>query len=182
MKKIKIGEDKAGALRYQRESEAKIQQLEQLCEKLNEFVTIDIAELLKADAIQYFIKLFQDKYENEFPSIVPLDKRLQLSGINIDKLDEEFNRINEMEGDIEFNNGLLTAKAIDFNHYIEDKGEIKRYEAVNRFIEALKEFRSETGCYYSALQLCRVFPQHLTFDSSKNWLIPSPNFYKIRKK
>jgi hypothetical protein len=146
MKKIVIGKDTHGENTYRVCLESKKKRFNELLSYCNQFVLMDDINAFSESPKDYFLNAFDERYKNEFPPIVTLDKRLELSNIDIQKigrLESEFYAI-KIEN---FDPVKLSAPEPDFNIYARDKEAVKRYENTKALCDLLNELRNEFQVY-----------------------------------
>jgi hypothetical protein len=145
-KKLAIGKDTHAENTFKTNLEGKKSRFNELLSYCNQFVLMDDINAFSENPKEYFINAFKERYENEFPAIVTLDKRLELSNIDIQKigrLESEYKQI-EITG---FDPLTLSAPEPDFNIYAIDKEAVKRYENTKILCDLLNELRNEFQVY-----------------------------------
>ncbi len=145
-KKLAIGKDTHAENTFKTNLEGKKSRFNELLSYCNQFVLMDDINAFSESPKEYFINAFNTKYENDFPPIVTLDKRLELCGIDIHKigrLESEFHAI-KIEN---FDPVKLSALEPDFNIYAIDKEAVKRYENTKILCDLLNELRNEFQVY-----------------------------------
>ena len=146
MKKIVIGKDTHGENTYRVCLESKKKRFNELLSYCNQFVLMDDINAFSESPKDYFLNAFDERYKNEFPPIVTLDKRLELSNIDIQKigrLESEFHAI-KIEN---FDPVKLNAPEPDFNIYAVNSEAVSRYENTKKLCDLLNELRNEFQVY-----------------------------------
>lgn len=146
MKKTVIGKDTHAENVFKTSLESKKERFNELLSYCNQFVLIDDINAFSESPKNYFINAFDERYKNEFPPIVTLEKRLELSNIDIQKigrLESEFHAI-KIEN---FNPVKLNAPEPDFNIYALNTEAVTRYEKTKALCELLNELRNENQVY-----------------------------------
>lgn len=148
MKKTIIGKDSHAETIFKTNLDSKIKRFSELLDYCNQFLLIKDLNAFSEKPKQYFLNAFDEKYKNEFPPIVTLEKKLELCNIDIQKitrLEAEYKQI-EITG---FEPLTLSAQEPDFNIYANDKEAVTRYEKTKILCDLLNELR-ETNQVYPA--------------------------------
>lgn len=174
MKKIKIATDTTAENEYRNKVQVKSDTFNELLDYCIKFVSINDLSAFADNPKQHFLTAFDERYKDEFPAIVPLEKRLELSGIELHKIESlqtKFKSI-EVEGyDIIKGN----APKIDFGIYATTSEQIKRYEISKKLCEALKELK-ESGVYTQMGIVNNGLSGVFDMDWSEGVLTPSIRF------
>jgi hypothetical protein len=142
MKKTIIGIDTHAQNLYLTNVEAKKKRFEELLSYCQQFISIDDLNAFSEAPKNYFINTFDERYKNEFPPIVTLEKRLELSNVDIQKigrLESEFHAI-QIDN---FNPITLEAPDKNFNIYAINSEAVTRYEKTKALCDLLNDLRSE---------------------------------------
>lgn len=146
MKKIVIGKDTNAENTFRTNLESKKKLFNELLSYCNQFVLMDDINAFSEAPKNYFINAFKDRYENEFPAIVTLDKRLELCNIDIQKIGRLESEFHSIKID-NFDPVKLNAPEPDFNIYAVNSEAVKRYEKTKTLCELLNELRTEFQVY-----------------------------------
>jgi len=146
MKKIAIGVDTNKENEYITNVEAKKKRFEELLSYCQQFVPIEDIKAFSEAPKNYFINAFDERYKNEFPPIVALDKRLELSNVDIQKVGRLESEYHAIQID-NFNPVTLSAPDKDFNIYAIDPEAEKRYKKTKALCDLLNDLRSEFQVY-----------------------------------
>jgi hypothetical protein len=142
MKKIAIGVDTHKQNEYRINVEAKKKRFEELLTYCQQFISIEDIKAFSEAPKNYFINAFDERYKNEFPPIVSLDKRLELSNVDIQKVGRLESEYHAIQID-NFNPVTLSAPDKDFNIYAIDPEAEKRYKKTKALCDLLNDLRSE---------------------------------------
>ena len=146
MKKVIIGKDTHTEKTFTINLESKKKRFNDLLSYCQQFVLMDDINAFSENPKEYFINAFNTKYENDFPPIVTLEKKLELCGIDIHKigrLESEFHTI-KIEN---FNPVKLNAPEPDFSIYAVNSEAVSRYEKTKKLCDLLNELRTENTIY-----------------------------------
>lgn len=146
MKKTVIGKDTNAENIFRTNLEGKKKLFNELLSYCNQFVLMDDINAFSEAPKSYFLNVFDERYKNEFPPIVTLEKRLELCNIDIQKigrLESEFHAI-QIEN---FDAVKLNAPEPDFNIYAVNSEAVSRYEKTKALCELLNELRTEFQVY-----------------------------------
>jgi hypothetical protein len=146
MKKIVIGVDTHKENEYRINVEAKKERFQTLLDYCQQFVPIEDIKAFSEAPKNYFINAFDERYKNEFPPIVALDKRLELSNVDIQKVGRLESEYHAIQID-NFNPVTLSAPDKDFNIYAIDPEAEKRYKKTKALCDLLNDLRSEFQVY-----------------------------------
>lgn len=153
--------------------QAKINAFKQLFSYCQQFVPITDTKAFNEAPRSFFINEFTKEYKGQFPKIVTIEKQLELSGIELHKI--EFLQSKYLEISLSnFDVDTLSAPQPDFFIYCIDSDAEKRYFQTKKFIDLLNEFRNE----YT------VFPANIingcngaiSFDFGRNKFVLNINF------
>lgn len=146
MKKIAIGVDTHKQNEYITNVEAKKKRCQTLLDYCQQFVPIEDIKAFSEAPKNYFINAFDERYKNEFPPIVALDKRLELSNVDIQKVGRLESEYHAIQID-NFNPVTLSAPDKDFNIYAINSEAVTRYEKTKKLCDLLNDLRSEFQVY-----------------------------------
>lgn len=146
MKKVIIGRNVDAEKSFTINLEGKKERLEALLEYMQGFIDIKDFEFLESNIKNHFIESFEEKYRSDFPPIVNLEKRLELCGVDIQKLDKlisDYNAI-QVQG---FNAKTRTAPKPNFDIYANDETAVNRYESTKKLCDILNDLRTSQTIY-----------------------------------
>lgn len=145
-KKIIIGKDTNAENTFRTNLEDKKKLFNELLSYCNQFVLMDDINAFSEAPKNYFLNAFDERYKNEFPPIVTMDKRLELCNIDIQKIERLESEFNAIQID-NFDAVKLNAPEPDFNIYAKDKEAVSRYEKTKKLCDLLNELRTEFQVY-----------------------------------
>jgi hypothetical protein len=153
------------------DADIKIKTFNELFEYCAQFVHLKDIKLFEANAYDYFIQLFNDKYRNEFPSIVGLEKMLELSSVNCSKiksLEQKYKSI-----DIHIDIDTMQPTISDCNIYATTQKQIDLHKIALELITALDKLK-ETGHHFWNGQICQASGNLITIDfANSSKFVPS---------
>lgn len=135
------------------------------CEK---FVKIKDIKVFQENIFQEFIRLFIEKYRNEFPLIVSDEKMFDLAEVDLKKirtLETQFNEIIIDGYDAETN----TYKEVDFSIKTTNENQKNEFIKLDKFTKVLNENRSilrSGAMYYN--QLSQILNNSIVYDHTNN--------------
>jgi len=146
MKKIIIGVDSHKENEYITSINAKISRFTALLDYCNQFISIDDINAFSEAPNEYFKKAFNDKTQNDFPSLVDYAKRLELCNISQAKIYELESNYKAIQIE-NFDPVKLEAPEKDFNIYAIDSEAEKRYKKTKTLCQLLNDLRNEFQVY-----------------------------------
>ena len=173
MKKIVIGVDTHKQNEYITQLEAKKKRFQTLLDYCQQFVPIEDIKAFSEAPKNYFINAFDERYKNEFPPIVALDKRLELSNVDIQKVGRLESEYHAIQID-NFNPVTLSAPDKDFNIYAIDSEAEKRYKKTKALCDLLNDLRSEYQVYPA--NVIQGVTGAIGFNFQKNKFVINVNF------
>jgi len=132
---IIISRDTAREDAYKRDLDAKRRDLTALDEYCSTFVSIEDKTILFKDFKETFLKMFYDKYASQFPSIVTLQKMIEFSSVDMDKIETLCKNIESIKIDLDENFHQLSE--VDFNIYTKTQKENLLYATMKRLCQDL---------------------------------------------
>jgi len=153
--------------------DAKITAFNGLLSYCQQFVPIiDIKQFSEAPK-SIFLSEFTKEYKDQFPKIVTVEKQLELSGIELHKIDfleSKYLEISLPNFDVE----TLTAPQPDFRIYCVDNEAEKRYSQTKKIVDLLNEFRNEYTIFPA--NLVNGLNGIISFDFGQNKFVLNINF------
>jgi hypothetical protein len=117
-----------------------------------------------------FERLFKEQTQGAFNKAILLEKRYELVGFQLHKLQAFSSAYKSI--DIKLNSELDAVEKVDFNIYLTDATEIKKYKAKEKFINDLYDYQKSGGEFKSALIL-KALPLQFIYNYSSNEIKPS---------
>jgi len=153
--------------------QAKISTFNGLLSYCQQFILItDIKAFSEAPKL-FFISEFTKEYKGQFPKIVTIEKQLELSGIELHKIESLESKYLGISLPT-FNVETLSAPHPDFNIYCLDNEAEKRYFQTTKIINLLNEFRAENTCYPA--NLVNGLNGSISFDFGQNKFVINISF------
>ena len=172
-KKTVIGINTHAKELFEATLQAKISAFNGLLSYCQQFVPITDIKAFSEAPKNIFINEFTKEFKGQFPKLVTLEKQLELSGIELHKiesLESKYLEISLPNFDVE----TLTAPQPDFNIYCVDSEAEKRYSQTTKIVDLLNEFRSEYTCYPA--NLINGLNVAISFDFGQNKFTTNINF------
>jgi hypothetical protein len=172
-KKTVIGINTHAKELFEATLQAKISAFNGLLSYCQHFVLITDIKAFSEAPKSIFLNEFTKEYKGQFPKIVTLEKQLELSGIELHKiefLESKYLEINLPTFDVE----TLTAPQPDCQIYCVDSAAEKRYSQTTKIVDLLNEFRNEFTCYPA--NLINGLNGSISFDFGQNKFITNINF------
>jgi len=136
MKRVKIWTDTKGKRNYEKAVLAKILLFERGLKYCEGYAPIKDKRAFYDNFLLGFEKAFKSKYSDKFPDLIPVEKQIELTGIDLEPLraiHREF-----IQNKTVFNPKNLEPTLPEFDTYITNPEEIERYEACKDFIAAIE--------------------------------------------
>lgn len=173
--KIIVGKNTESEKRYLSDVEAKINAFNDVLEYCEQYVPIEDKQAFERDILGYFIEAF-DKFPNDLPRIISIDKRLELMDISQHKLQALSNKYYSFS-DVELDIDTMEAVNVpDFNVYLEGKEKIERWNKLQLFIQVIDELK-ELGIIIYPVPVSQASSQAVVFDFKENRL--KPNYHYV---
>lgn len=169
---IIIGKDKAREDAYKRDLEAKRRDLTALDEYCSTFVSIEDKTILFKDFKETFLKMFYDKYHSQFPSIVTLQKMIEFSSVDMDKIETLCRNIESIKIDLDETFSPLSE--IDFNIYTKNQKENLLYATMKRVCQDLDTL-SNNGVRLHPMSIQNGTMQTIKYDWKTQSMQPNLN-------
>lgn len=169
--RLQIGTNTHARVEHQRKLKAKINAFNELYQYVNTWIVVEDKEAFIENVSEYFKEQFQHFYAKTFNGKVPYSKRLEMFDIDLEKiksLEREFKSYN-IPLDLET---MRPTKEYDFNLYLTNSEQIKRYKLGLKLISTLKEFEAQ-GVPLDAYYLGLGFKQFVTYKPSERGLVPT---------
>lgn len=169
--RYKVGYNDHARIEHERLLKVKISAFNELLAYCEQWITITDKHALTTNVCEYFKDQFQSRYFKEFSKLVSYSKRLELFDIDLGKiksLENQFKAIN-IPLDLET---LTPLTDYDFNIYLTDPEEIKRFQIGEKLINSLKEFEA-LGVPMDFFHLGLGFKLFVNYNPSKRCLIPT---------
>ena len=135
-----IGKDTAREDAYKRDLNAKRNDLSALYEYCSRFIEIEDKTILFRNFKETFLKLFYDKYQSQFPSIVTLEKMLDFASVDMQKIETLAKSIEAIN--IELNSDFEPIKDIDFNIYTKTQKENLLFATMKRLCQDIDTLKN----------------------------------------
>jgi hypothetical protein len=142
------------------------------CEK---YIEIKDKNKYKGSLFNSFVNDFSNKYKSKFPEILTIDKILELSNVNTDKLKFLSSKIQELKLNIDYNS--LEMETPDFCIYTSNLEENLLFQYAQGISKAIHENKPSHLSFFNA-DLQRGFTGLLLYDFSTQKLIPNIGFIK----
>jgi hypothetical protein len=153
--------------------QAKINAFNGLLSYCQHFVPITDIKAFHEAPKSFFITEFTKEFNGQFPKIVTVEKQLELSGIELHKIESLESKYLEIllpNFDVE----TQSAAQPDFNIYCVDSAAEKRYFQTKKIVDLLNEFRNENTCYPA--NLVNGLNGSISFDFGQNKFVININF------
>ena len=139
-----------------------------------QFITIKNKNEFKDNFYNQFKKQFSEIYSDKFPSIVPLDKQMELANVNTNKLKFLSDKLNDFKHiDIDLNMNKI--KEIDFGLYTSNENENKLFTFLKSLADKIHEAEQFTNVNKGHIQ--QAFANCIFFDHQEQMF--KPNYYFI---
>ena len=135
-----IGKDTAREDAYKRDLNAKRNDLSALHEYCSRFIEIEDKTVLFKNFKETFLKMFYDKYQTQFPSIVTLEKMLDFASVDMQKIETLAKSIEAIN--IELNSDFEPIKDIDFNIYTKTQKENLLFATMKRLCQDIDTLKN----------------------------------------
>ena len=135
-----IGKDTAREDAYKRDLNAKRNDLSALYEYCSRFIEIQDKTVLFKNFKETFLKMFYDKYQTQFPSIVTLEKMLDFASVDMQKIETLAKSIEAIN--IELNSDFEPIKDIDFNIYTKTQKENLLFATMKRLCQDIDTLKN----------------------------------------
>lgn len=169
---IIIGKDNAREDAYKRDLEAKRRDLTALDEYCSTFVSIEDKTILFKDFKETFLKMFYDKYHSQFPSIVTLQKMIEFSSVDMDKIDTLSKNIESIK--IDLDESFSPLSEVDFNIYTKTQKENLLYATMKRVCQDLDTL-SNNGVRLHPMSIQNGTMQTIKYDWKSQSMQPNLN-------
>ncbi len=171
MNKLQIGVNTHARIEHKRKLEAKISAFKELSEYCGNWIYINDKEAFISNVSEYFKTEFLAQYPATFNEKISYSKRCNMFEIDLDKikrLEHEYKAYN-----IPLNlDTMRPIKEYDFNLYLTNSEQIKRYKLGQKLISTLKEFE-EQGVPLDVYFLGLGFKQFISYKPSEKGLVPT---------
>ena len=135
-----IGKDTAREDAYKRDLKAKRSDLNALHEYCSRFIEIEDKTVLFKNFKETFLKMFYDKYQTQFPSIVTLEKMLDFASVDMQKIETLATSIEAIN--IELNSDFEPIKDVDFNIYTKTQKENLLFATMKRLCQDIDTLKN----------------------------------------
>ncbi len=135
-----IGKDTAREDAYKRDLNAKRNDLSALHEYCSRFIEIQDKTVLFKNFKETFLKMFYDKYQTQFPSIVTLEKMLDFASVDMQKIETLAKSIEAIN--IELNSDFEPIKDVDFNIYTKTQKENLLFATMKRLCQDIDTLKN----------------------------------------
>ena len=135
-----IGKDTAREDAYKRDLNAKRNDLSALHEYCSRFIEIEDKTVLFKNFKETFLKMFYDKYQTQFPSIVTLEKMLDFASVDMQKIETLAKSIEAIN--IELNSDFEPIKEVDFNIYTKTQKENLLFATMKRLCQDIDTLKN----------------------------------------
>jgi hypothetical protein len=168
-KKIAISVDEGSKTKFKSNLRLKQRYMRELFKYANQFVTVDDITSLQGNFYETFIKLFLDKYENEFPPI-SVNKMLEAMEVDREYLDKICKDIDSI--DIQLDKELK-AQEPDFNIYTESEEQNKLFRTAERICKDVNTLKSDYGIRLIPNALIQGTSQTIVYDWTQQKMKPN---------
>jgi len=172
-KKTVIGVDSHSKELFKATLQTKINAFNGLLSYCKQFVPITDIKAFHEAPKSFFISEFTKEYKGQFPKIVTVEKQLELSGIELHKiesLESKYLGISLPTFDVE----TLSAPHPDFNIYCVDNEAEIRYVQTKKIVDLLNDFRSKFQVYPA--NIVNGLNGSISFDFGQNKFVVNINF------
>jgi hypothetical protein len=135
-----IGKDTAREDAYKRDLNTKRNDLSALHEYCSRFIEIEDKTVLFKNFKETFLKMFYDKYQTQFPSIVTLEKMLDFASVDMQKIETLAKSIEAIN--IELNSDFEPIKDVDFNIYTKTQKENLLFATMKRLCQDIDTLKN----------------------------------------
>ena len=135
-----IGKDTAREDAYKRDLNAKRNDLSALHEYCSRFIEIQDKTVLFKNFKETFLKMFYEKYQTQFPSIVTLEKMLDFASVDMQKIETLAKSIEAIN--IELNSDFEPVKEVDFNIYTKTQKENLLFATMKRLCQDIDTLKN----------------------------------------
>ena len=135
-----IGKDTAREDAYKRDLNTKRNDLSALHEYCSRFIEIEDKTVLFKNFKETFLKMFYDKYQSQFPSIVTLEKMLDFASVDMQKIETLATSIEAIN--IELNSDFEPVKDVDFNIYTKTQKENLLFATMKRLCQDIDTLKN----------------------------------------
>jgi hypothetical protein len=174
-----LGIDQVSKAKYESNLSALIKHLSDYFNEVEKHIIIEN----KSDYKQNLLKTFCDKWElqhrHKFPEMLSLEKCLELSEVNIDKLRFLSGRIGQLTTEIDIDFDTLEVNKIDFGIYTESLIQNEILYLLNDLIKNIESAKKYKSPIYPS-DLLRAFSGMLIFDHSTQMIKPNIQFIKSK--
>ena len=136
---IIIGRDESAEQTYKRNLKAKRDDITALYDYCVKFIDIEDKSLLYKDFKNTFLKLFYDKYQSQFPSIVTLEKMLDFASVDIALIERLASQIESV--DIALDKEMNALAEVDFNIYTKNHKENLLFACMKRMSQDINTLK-----------------------------------------
>ena len=159
------------------DAEVKIKAFNDVFEYCAQFVHIKDIKLFEATPYDYFIQLFNEKYRNEFPSIVGLEKMLELSDVNCSKIKSLVEKYKSIDIYIDIN--TMQPDIADCNIYATTQKQIDLHKIALELITVLDKLKTSEHHFWNA-QICQASGNLITIDfANSSKFVPNLNMLQL---
>ena len=169
LKKIKIATDEHRQDQFNKDLERIRTLVTDLFSEIDKFITLKNKNVLKGKIYEGFKSEFKEQYHGKFPDILSIEKCLELSEVNTDKIQYLEKQISTIDIDINYNN--LKCKKPDFSIYIQDAEHLKLYDYMKRLSEVVNEGKQHRTLFFA--NIIQGTNQLLQYDWNKQEVIPN---------
>ena len=135
-----IGKDTAREDAYKRDLNTKRNDLSALHEYCSRFIEIQDKTVLFKNFKETFLKMFYEKYQTQFPSIVTLEKMLDFASVDMQKIETLAKSIEAIN--IELNSDFEPIKEVDFNIYTKTQKENLLFATMKRLCQDIDTLKN----------------------------------------
>jgi hypothetical protein len=135
-----IGKDTAREDAYKRDLNTKRNDLSALHEYCSRFIEIEDKTVLFKNFKETFLKMFYEKYQTQFPSIVTLEKMLDFASVDMQKIETLAKSIEAIN--IELNSDFEPIKDVDFNIYTKTQKENLLFATMKRLCQDIDTLKN----------------------------------------
>tara|TARA_R110000803_G_C11979617_1_gene320587 strand:- start:80 stop:643 length:564 start_codon:yes stop_codon:yes gene_type:complete len=158
---IIIGRNQSTEDAYKRDLESKRRDLKALDEYCSTFVSIDNKTILFKDFKETFLKMFYNKYASQFPSIVTLEKMIEFSSVDMDKIETLATNIESIK--IDLDKDYKEVKEVDFNIYTTTQKDNLLYATMKRICQDF-DILKENGVQLHPMSIQNGTMQTIKYD------------------
>lgn len=169
LNRIKIGTDEHLQKTFNANLERLTALVTDLFSEVDKFISLKNKNVLKGKIYEGFKSEFKAQYEGKFPEILSIEKCLELSEVNTDKLKYLEQQISTIDIDLNYN--TMKCKKPDFGIYIDKAEQLKLYDYMKRLSEVVNEGKQHRTFFFA--NIIQGTNQLLQYDWSKQEVRPN---------